>query len=357
MKTMKIEGNYCRLEIGSILEGGFQAYLKTFENQKIVILVDENTHDYCLEYLITSFPELERAEIMLLPCGEENKVMEVCFQVWNALSDYRVGRRDLIINLGGGLVTDMGGFLASIYKRGIDFIHVPTSLLGMVDASLGGKNGIDLGPFKNQLGTFTDAVKIYIDPIFLKTLPVAELWNGYAEMLKHALIADSQLWKELSGISNVDDLMKLDLIKRSVDIKMGIVEQDPNEKGIRKLLNFGHTIGHAIEGYCLEKEQPIAHGHAVAIGLLLESKLSNNRGLLSNSEMEEIEKQIRKYFPLITIESNEEIDELLSIMYNDKKNYEGKIHGVLIRSIGVCDFDNEFDELEIKKVLNLLRDN
>ncbi len=348
--------NQDQIEFGSILRSSFREFLLNhYAHSKKVIIVDENTHDNCLEYMLTSFEELKDAEVILLPAGEENKVMEVCFQVWNALSDYRVGRRDLIINLGGGLVTDMGGFIASIYKRGIDFVHLPTSLLGMVDASLGGKNGIDLGPYKNQLGTFTDAVKIYIDPIFLKTLPEAELWNGYAEMLKHALIADSQLWKELSEISNADELINVDLIKRSVDIKMDIVDQDPNEKRIRKLLNFGHTIGHAIEGYCLEQEQPIAHGHAVAIGLFLESKLSNNRGLLSDSEMSDIEKLIRKYFPLISIESDEEIDQLLSIMYNDKKNYEGKIQGVLIRSIGVCDFDNEFGELEIKEVLGLLR--
>jgi 3-dehydroquinate synthase len=264
-----------QIEFGSILSSSFEALIDVrYEKSKKIIIVDENTHDNCLEYLLTSFDQLKDAEVMLLPAGEENKVMEVCFQVWNALSEYRIGRKDLIINLGGGLVTDMGGFMASVYKRGVDFIHIPTSLLGMVDASIGGKTGIDLGPFKNQLGTFSQAQKIYIDPIFLATLPEAELWNGYAEMLKHALIADPDHWKSLISISSPEELINLSLIQKSAEIKMSFVNQDPFEKGSRKLLNFGHTIGHAIEGFSLEKDQPIAHGHAVAIGLLLESELS-----------------------------------------------------------------------------------
>ena len=224
MKTMKIEGNYCRLEIGSILEGGFQAYLKTFENQKIVILVDENTHDYCLEYLITSFPELERAEIMLLPCGEENKVMEVCFQVWQAFTEYHVERKDLVINLGGGVVTDMGGFIASVFKRGLTFIHVPTSLLGMVDAAIGGKNGIDLDGYKNQLGTITQPACVFIDSGFLATLPAEEIFNGYAEMLKHALIGDVALWEEIRHIQSEDELIQQEVIVKAIRVKTNIIE-------------------------------------------------------------------------------------------------------------------------------------
>ena len=264
MKTMKIEGNYCRLEIGSILEGGFQAYLKTFENQKIVILVDENTHDYCLEYLITSFPELERAEIMLLPCGEENKVMEVCFQVWQAFTEYHVERKDLVINLGGGVVTDMGGFIASIYKRGLTFIHVPTSLLGMVDAAIGGKNGIDLDGYKNQLGTITQPACVFIDSGFLGTLPAEEIFNGYAEMLKHALIGDVALWEEIRHIHSEDELIQQEVIVKAIRVKTNIIEQDPLEGGLRKKLNFGHTVGHALESYFFQST-PISHGHAVAL--------------------------------------------------------------------------------------------
>jgi 3-dehydroquinate synthase len=171
------------IEIGDITQSSLETYIaKYYQQSKVVIIVDENTHDCCLEYLLTSFDFLKEAEVVLLPAGEENKVMEVCFQVWEALTEYGIGRNDLILNLGGGVVTDMGGFIASIYKRGIDFIHIPTSLLGMVDASIGGKTGIDLGVYKNQLGVFNQPKAIFIDPIFLATLSDNEKRNGYAEM-------------------------------------------------------------------------------------------------------------------------------------------------------------------------------
>ena len=239
------------IEIGSIIESSFGKLLEEkYSNARKIILVDENTHDHCLEYLITSYSVLEEAEVMLLPVGEENKVMEVCFQVWEAFSEYKIVRSDVVINLGGGVVTDMGGFIASIYKRGLDFIHIPTSLLGMVDASIGGKTGIDLGSYKNQLGVFRDPVAVYIDPSFLQTLPGIELVSGYAEMIKHTLIADKEHWKLLHQLDPIRLLQTnhyTEMIERSVEIKAGIVNNDPVEKGRRKILNFGHTIGHAIE--------------------------------------------------------------------------------------------------------------
>jgi 3-dehydroquinate synthase len=184
MKTLS--NSQTQVEIGSITEGSLSLVLQAYQNHNLIIIVDENTHDCCLEYMITSFPELERAEVILLPVGEENKVMEVCFQVWQAFTEYGFGRKDLVINLGGGVVTDMGGFIASIFKRGLKFINIPTSLLGMVDAAIGGKTGIDLDRYKNQLGTFSHPTHVFIDPIFLSTLPGEEIFNGYAEMLKHA---------------------------------------------------------------------------------------------------------------------------------------------------------------------------
>ncbi|NDA98882.1 MAG: iron-containing alcohol dehydrogenase, partial [Flavobacteriia bacterium] len=249
MKIIKAT-NY-QVEIGSILESSFSNVLSAFSGHKIIIIVDENTHDNCLDYLITSFNELARAEIVLLPTGEKNKVMEVCFQVWQALTEYNVSRKDLIINLGGGMVSDMGGFIASVYKRGLKFINVPTSLLGMVDAAIGGKNGIDLEGYKNQLGTFSHPSHIFIDPLFLATLPGEEIFNGYAEMLKHALIQDKDLWLKIQKIHSENDLIQLDVIHSSVLIKTKIIDKDPLEGGLRKILNFGHTIGHALEGYQL----------------------------------------------------------------------------------------------------------
>jgi 3-dehydroquinate synthase len=339
-----------KLEFGSIEESSFAELLANdYGQSKKIIIVDENTHDYCLEYLITTFEELKDAEIMLLPAGEENKVMEVCFQVWNALTDYEIGRKDLIVNLGGGVVTDMGGFIAAIYKRGVDFIHIPTTLLGMVDASIGGKTGIDLGVYKNQLGVFSEPKKVFIDPIFLETLPSNEIWNGFAEILKHALITERNYWEKLSKVKTEEELKDLDLIEKAARIKEEIVLRDPHESGERKLLNFGHTIGHALEGFLLEREETVSHGHAIAIGMLLESRLSNHIGILPDKDLSEIESVILK-FPMIEI-SDDDIDQIIAIMRNDKKNKEGLIKGVLIVEIGKCDYDFTYDEKELKFIL------
>lgn len=349
---MKISDN---IFFGSITEQGFGELIeKEYAKSNKVIIVDENTHDNCLEYLLTTFPSLSEAEVMLLPAGEENKVMEVCFQVWNALSEYHIGRRDLIINLGGGVVTDMGGFIAAVFKRGVDFINIPTSLLGMVDASIGGKTGIDLGPFKNQLGVFANPKATYIDPIFLGTLPEAELWNGYAEMIKHALITSKELWNELKSIEDVDQLKELSLIQRSAQIKINIVEKDPMEKNDRKLLNFGHTVGHAVEGFLLDKGNPIAHGHAVAIGMHIEAMIALEENKLSSEEFKEISSFIHQKFPFVGVESEEEITSIIELMLNDKKNSDNKIKGILIEGIGKCTIDHEYDEKLIKKAMMTL---
>ena len=188
-----------QIEIGSLETSGFTNFIQQrYSDSKIVIMVDENTNDNCLEYLITTFDFLAEAEVMLLPSGEENKVMEVCFQVWEALSDYGIGRRDLVINLGGGVVTDMGGFIASVYKRGVDFIQIPTTLLSQVDASVGGKLGIDFQGFKNHLGVFTLPNAVLIDPVFLETLSEREKRSGFAEILKHCLIHDFLVYEKAS---------------------------------------------------------------------------------------------------------------------------------------------------------------
>lgn len=339
------------LEIGPLTESSFQELLtKKYALSRKVIMVDENTHDNCLEFLLTAFDDLTDAEVILLPAGEENKVMEVCFQVWNALSDYGIGRNDLVINLGGGVVTDMGGFLAAVYKRGVDFVNIPTSLLGMVDASIGGKTGIDLGAFKNQLGVFKDPIAIYVDPSFLHSLPEIELWNGFAEILKHALIADASLWSKIKEYRNSTELHSTELIEAAISIKLNTVLADPLEKGERKLLNFGHTIGHAIEGCLLDSETPISHGHAVAIGILLESKLSFNRGILPKLELDQIEETILALYPIIQLDK-EQKEIVLELMKNDKKNSEGKIKGILIQSIGSCLYDVEYTNEELISLL------
>lgn len=248
----KIESQDCFIEIGNHAESSLQHLLDVdYANAKKVIIVDENTHDNCLEALLTHYEALKEAEVILLPPGEENKVMEICFQVWEALTEYKIGRRDLIINLGGGVITDLGGFIASVYKRGVKFINMPTSLLAMVDASSGGKTGIDLGPYKNQLGLFAQPICTIIDPGFLATLPNNEKVWGKAEMLKHGLIANKAHW---DAVKKKDVLeIGIEEIIQSVAIKNSIVLQDPFEQNERKKLNFGHTIAHALEAYFLDK--------------------------------------------------------------------------------------------------------
>lgn len=334
--------DHCQIEIGNIETSSFDEILSTrYAKNKKVILVDENTHDACLEYLITAFPSLEDAEVMLLPAGEENKVLEVCFQVWEAFSDYQISRADVIINLGGGVVTDMGGFIASVFKRGLDFIHIPTSLLGMVDASIGGKTGIDLGPFKNQIGTFQHPAFIYIDYRFISTLPQEEVLNGFAEMLKHALIADAAHWNQLIKVNPyllAENQSLQAFIEHSAQIKINIVQQDPTEKGIRKSLNFGHTIGHGIEGFCLETGEPIAHGHAVALGMIAESYLSFKKQFISEKELMQIVACITQGFDYVafSLEAKTRITEL---MLNDKKNDHAGIKAVLLNGIGNVHLD------------------
>lgn len=337
------------VEVGELANSSLGAILESYAEHRIIIVVDQNTHDLCLEYLITSYPQLEKSEIILLPVGEENKVMEVCMQVWNAFTEYGFGRKDLVINLGGGLVTDMGGFLASIYKRGMDFIHIPTSLLGMIDASIGGKNGIDLNQLKNQLGTISLPKRVFVDLTFLGTLPEVEFYNGYAEMLKYALIKDKNLFHEIKNYSEESDFSRADIIIKCIQIKVDVVDLDLKEKGERKILNFGHTFGHAIEGYFMENS-PVSHGHAVAIGLCAEAFVSMSREMISKDEYKEIEEVLIRVYPFIQF-TDHDIKEIISLMYNDKKNESGKIHSVLIAGIGAASFHNELSENEIGAAL------
>ncbi|MEY4805472.1 MAG: hypothetical protein RL331_2002 [Bacteroidota bacterium] len=336
------------LEWGPLSNARFIDLLAQFSNSKIAILVDENTHDHCLEYLITGFEALATAEVIMLPAGEENKVLEVCFQVWETLTEAGFGRHDLLLNLGGGVVTDLGGFVASVYKRGFAFVHIPTSLLGMVDAAVGGKTGIDLAGYKNQLGTFQEPLATFVDTGFLQTLPDTEWRNGFAELLKHALIADKTLCEALTQIKNIPLELTADQIRRGVDIKREIVAQDPTEQGLRKILNFGHTIGHALESYYLNTDIPLAHGHAVAIGMLLEAQLSVYQANLSQTEFAAIEKCIKQTYP---IQIPNDAEALWTLMQQDKKNANGEVRICLLPQIGSCLFDQKLTFTDFQHAL------
>ncbi len=331
--------------VGSLINGDFETSIRAYKESKIVILADDNTEKYCLDFLLTNFQELQHAEIIVLPDGEENKILEVCLQVWESMAEYKIGRKDLLINLGGGVITDMGGFIASLYKRGIDFIHVPTTLLAMVDASIGGKNGVDLGPFKNFIGLFNQPLKIFIDPIFLETLPESVLIDGMAEMFKHGLIASENHWNNLVGLKDLNEIKQIDFISDSIAIKRDIIAQDPMESGVRKLLNFGHTVGHAIEGFLLNRSK-MSHGHAVGAGMIVESYLSYRKGYLPVSDYESIQKELAKWYELPKF-TETELSLIIDLMGNDKKNFSNKIHFTLLKNIGNAVHDVKFEQTEL----------
>ena len=349
MQTASFSEQLSPIEWGPLLNSSFSSALAPFASRKIAILVDENTHDHCLEFLITGFEALAEAEVIMLPAGEENKVLEVCFQVWETLTEAGFGRHDLLINLGGGMVTDLGGFVASVYKRGLAFINVPTSLLGMVDAAVGGKTGIDFAGYKNQIGTFSAAQFTYIDSGFLHTLPSQEWANGFAELLKHALISDGQLWQDLSNIQDIQNELRSETIQQGVQIKVEIVAQDPTENGLRKILNFGHTIGHALESYYLNTETALSHGHAVAIGLLLESHLSVELSTLTKEEFLSIETKIKSIY---TLQIPKDAAGLWALMQQDKKNNNSEVRMCMLSQIGSCVFDQKLAFKQFEKVLS-----
>lgn len=327
------------------------AFLKlNYSDKKKTIITDNNVFNCWIEQLVTSIPELSEAEIIQLPSGEDSKCIEIAIQVWETLSENKISRGDLIINFGGGVITDLGGFIASLYKRGMSFVNIPTSLLAQVDASVGGKTGIDLGPHKNQIGVFNNAEITLINPQYLSTLPEAELNSGYAEMLKHGLIASRNHWDNLKSIDykKIEDLMKL--ISESVQIKNEIVKSDPTENDLRKSLNFGHTIGHAIEGFYLLNKKPVKHGHAIAIGMLAEAYISFSAGLLNNKDWTEIHYIITDKFEKIRIDPIE-FPQLIRLMENDKKNNSEQINFTLISEVGRNLINQEVAKSEIIKAL------
>lgn len=310
-----------------------QEILQASSYSKLFILADTNTSQFCLPrflaQVITDLP----IEIIEIEAGEENKNIETCIEVWHAMTDLEADRKCLFINLGGGVVCDLGGFVAATFKRGIEFINVPTSLLSMVDASVGGKTGVDLGMLKNQVGLITNPIAVLIDSDFLETLPAAQMRSGLAEMLKHGLIADKGYWEQLQDLDamTTDDLALL--IHRSINIKNEIVLQDPFEKGYRKALNFGHTLGHAIESYFLGHEKAMLHGEAIAIGMVLESYIAMEKKLLTPSEYLAIKNCFRGIFEQVYF-NEKDISAVTDLLIQDKKNEAGTINFTLLEKTG-----------------------
>ena len=317
---------------------------------KVFVLVDENTEKFCLPALTKYLFDLKTIRIQ---SGEQHKNISTAQLIWDALQREHADRNSVLINLGGGVVGDIGGFCAATFKRGIDFVNVPTTLLAMVDSSIGGKTGIDYNGVKNAIGVITQPKAIYINPDLLNSLPKDELLNGFAEIIKHGLILDKSYWEKIVKTGFGDRSRISGLINGSIKLKLDVVKKDPLEVSYRKILNFGHTIGHALESYSLQHDKkPLKHGEAVAIGMICEAYLSKIMLDLSNKDLRELGDFVSQYFPkysLRTILS----PELISIMRQDKKNEnEDSINFTLLRKIGKGSINRVRSESQIAAALN-----
>lgn len=308
--------------------------IKSKDFNSVFVLVDENTDKHCLDVFINK-SSIEEYNKIIIKAGEENKNIDTCIQIWKELNFQKADRKSLLINLGGGVLTDIGGFVASTYLRGIKFINVPTTLLGMVDAAHGGKTGIDFLNLKNQIGVFSMPIDVILDSTYLKTLSKEEYLNGYAEVFKHSFLSDSE---EISfnSLINLDFFKDVDfIIKKYSEVKNRIVKIDKYESDIRKVLNLGHTIGHALESYShiSNNIKTLKHGEAIIVGLITElyiSAIQNNFPLITVDKLKEISS---KYFEKINL-SDDQLEQIFDLMIFDKKNNNGMVYFVLLDKNG-----------------------
>ncbi len=308
------------------------------------IICDENTFEHCLPGLLFHSPILNEAEIIELESGEDKKTLDTCLQVWGALTDAGADKKSLIINLGGGVISDLGGFVAATFKRGIDFINIPTTLLAMVDASVGGKTGVDFEGIKNHIGVIQEPKGVFVNLAFLESLSGRHIKNGYAEIIKIALIADAEFWKLLRTKNTVKEFCHEAVVTKAIELKNTIVKKDLHEKDLRKSLNFGHNIGHALESALIKQHKDILHGEAVAAGMLMESSIAHSLKRLTKKELTEITLYIQSIYSKIKI-TKETASLLLEYVLHDKKNEGESLCFALPNSIGAY-------ELSCKITLN-----
>ena len=313
---------------------------------KIGILTDDNTSRLCYPLIKDSLPE---HNLMVIPAGEEHKNLETCQRVWENLTDLHFDRHSLVLIVGGGVLGDLGGFCSATFKRGIDFTLMPTTLLAQVDASVGGKLGIDFHNYKNHIGVFCNPAATLICPAFLSSLPERELRSGFAEVIKHCLISDKMMWQAVKEKSLVNQNWNI-LIEHSVAFKKRVVETDPKESGLRKILNFGHTVGHAVESSFLHSGNRIFHGEAIAIGMHCESFIAWKKNLLSKEELNEISGYLKLIYPFVSLPTARK--PIMDLMAQDKKNKGNRILMALTKGIGQAVWDVEVSAEEIETSLD-----
>ena len=331
-------------------------------HDKLFVLVDETTHQLCLP-VIAGFDCMQEAQCIVIGATDTHKTLDTLSHVWAELQRMGATRHSLLINLGGGMVTDLGGFAASTFKRGLAYINIPTTLLAMVDASVGGKTGINFGGLKNEIGVFNNANSVILDTIFLKTMDQENILSGYAEMLKHGLISEEKMWAELlnfnldhpDGQDNLEFLVQLGrMLADSVAVKQRIVTEDPTEHGIRKALNLGHTAGHAFESLALERK-PILHGYAVAYGLVVELYLCCVKTGFPQDKMRQTVAFIKEHYGRMPI-TCDDYPKLIELMHHDKKNVGTDINFTLLGGIGDIRINQTATEEDIKEALDFYRE-
>lgn len=309
--------------------------LDAIRYSKGFIICDTNTAIHCLPPLP---PPASKFQIITVPAGEASKTIGQCEHIWSQLIAHHADRDTIIINLGGGVICDLGGFAASCFQRGIRFIQIPTSLIAMTDAAIGGKLGVDFHDYKNYIGLFNAAEKLWINPHFLRTLPDEEVRSGLAEVIKHAIIGSIPLWEKLQAITSIEGIDWESILELSIPVKLGAIAQDPFDHGARKALNFGHTIGHALESYFLTAGKPLSHGMAVALGMMAESKMALDAGLLRVTEFEQVITLIERLVKP-TIDYIPSAEQLTGWMQHDKKVRSSVSLFSLPDGIGNCRWD------------------
>lgn len=345
-----------KVVISGNLERDLVNAISECEHDRIFVLTDETTQQLCWPK-IKNFKALKNSTPIIIKATDTHKNLDTLSQVWQALSNGGATRHSLMINLGGGMVTDLGGFAASTFKRGIDFINIPTTLLAMVDASVGGKTGINFGGLKNEIGVFSDSRFVIINTQFLDTLDHDNICSGYAEMLKHGLISDERTWAELVTFDlDTPDLSQLQrMVAESIKVKERIVEADPHEHGIRKALNLGHTMGHAFESFAMRRSTPILHGYAVAYGLISELYMSARKTAFPTDRMHQTVRFIRENYGTLNI-TCDDYPTLIELMHHDKKNTSGIINFTLLGNVGDIRINQTANEEEIKEALDFFRE-
>lgn len=330
-------------------------FLEAKDYSQVIILVDSNTDVHCYPKLIELLPSLADAPKIVTPAGEQNKQLSACEEVWAKMLEVHADRKAVLLNLGGGVIGDMGGFIAACYKRGIDFIQIPTTVLSQVDSSIGGKLGVDFRYGKNLIGAFKNPALVLISTVWLETLDQRQIVNGFAEIYKHALIQSQEQWSELVKMDKIPPANFHQILFESLMVKKNVVEEDPFEKGWRKILNFGHTVGHAVEAYSLEYDKsPLFHGEAIAVGMIIEAYIGIITSGFPNDSLQEIVEVLLEQYGYYTLADDIE-QAVWEAMALDKKNQGSQVMAVVLKEIGVPDIDVEITQELLSKGIEYYR--